>query len=86
MEAHFYCKMNEEIHDTCQIYDSNYQNASLIGVEYIISTEDFNSLPEEDKPNWDIINESLAERTKLRIPELPPEESAEALSGLLGTW
>lgn len=36
---------------TCQIYDSNSPNASLIGVEYIISTKDFNSLPCEEKPN-----------------------------------
>ncbi len=86
LEAHFYCKMNEKIMATCQIYDSNSPNASLIGVEYIISPEDFNSLPNEEKPNWYVINQSLAERTNLRIPELSPEESQKALSGFLGTY
>ena len=86
MEAHFYCKMNENIMATCQIYDSNSPNASLIGVEYIISQEDFNSLPNEEKPNWYAINQSLAERANLRIPELSPEESNKALSGFLGTY
>jgi hypothetical protein len=70
MEAHFYCKMNENIVATCQIYDSSSANATLIGIEYIISAEQFNSLPEEEKPNWYIINETLAQRTNLRIPEL----------------
>lgn len=86
LEAHFYCKMNEKIMTTCQIYDSNSPNASLIGVEYIIAPEDFDSLPHEEKPNWYIINQLMAERTSLRIPELSPEESQKALSGFLGTY
>lgn len=86
METHFYCKMNENIVATCQIYDSSSANANLIGIEYIISAEQFNSLPEEEKPNWYIINETLAQRTNLRIPELSQEESNEALSGFLGTY
>ena len=86
LEAHFYCKMNEKIMATCQIYDSNSPNASLIGVEYIITPEDFDSLPHEEKPNWYIINQSLAGRTNLRIPELSSDESQNALSGFLGTY
>lgn len=86
LEAHFYCKMNEKIMTTCQIYDNDSPNATLIGVEYIISPEDFNSLPNEEKPHWYIINQSLAERANLRIPELSPEESQKALSGFLGTY
>jgi hypothetical protein len=86
MEAHFYCKMNENIVATCQIYDSDSTNATLIGIEYIITAEQFNSLPEEEKPNWYIINETLAQRTNLRIPELSQEESNQALSGFLGTY
>jgi hypothetical protein len=86
MEAHFYCKMNENIVATCQIYDSDSTNATLIGIEYIITAEQFNSLPEEEKPNWYIINETLAQRTNLRIPELIQEESNQALSGFLGTY
>jgi Protein of unknown function (DUF1264) len=86
METHFYCKMNENIVATCQIYDSSSANATLIGIEYIISAEQFNSLPEEEKPNWYIINETLAQRTNLRIPELSQEESNQALSGFLGTY
>jgi hypothetical protein len=86
MEAHFYCKMNENIMATCQIYDSSSANANLIGIEYIISAEQFNSLPEEEKPNWYILNETLAQRSNLRIPELSQEESNEALSGFLGTY
>jgi hypothetical protein len=86
MEAHFYCKMNENIVVICQIYDSSSANATLIGIEYIMSAEQFNFLPEEEKPNWYIINETLAQRTELRIPELSQEGSNEPLSGFLGTY
>jgi hypothetical protein len=88
LEAHFFCKTegNKGIVATCQVYDSNSTNATLIGVEYIISAEQFNSLPEEEKPNWYVINETLAKRANLRIPELSPEESAATLKGFVGTY
>jgi len=36
----------------CVIYDSDKPNARLIGLEYIISSELFEGLPEEEKIYW----------------------------------
>src|SRR5919201_177826 len=47
-----YCKPNEKIVLVCQLYDSDLKNATLIGIEYIITTEQYNSLPNREKPDW----------------------------------
>ncbi|CAG8750454.1 12936_t:CDS:2, partial [Acaulospora colombiana] len=43
--------LNEDVRQ-CLIYDSNKQDARLIGVEYIISAKVFLTLPEEEKKYW----------------------------------
>ncbi|HYV52308.1 MAG TPA: DUF1264 domain-containing protein [Candidatus Eisenbacteria bacterium] len=47
-----YCKPNDKIPFVCQLYDSTSRNATLIGVEYIITADQYKSLPEREKPNW----------------------------------
>ncbi len=50
--AHHYCShLNEDVLQ-CVIYDSNCENARLIGIEYIISEELFHTLPDDEKPLW----------------------------------
>ncbi|WP_431033456.1 OBAP family protein [Pseudomonas yamanorum] len=52
MEAHHYCAiLNEEVIQ-CVIYDGNRKDAKLMGVEYIISEQLFNSLPTPEKALW----------------------------------
>jgi hypothetical protein len=52
VEAHHFCShLNEDVHQ-CVIYDSSQPNARLLGVEYIISKELFDQLPEEEKKLW----------------------------------
>ncbi|KRP69705.1 lipoprotein [Pseudomonas paralactis] len=52
MEAHHYCAiLNEEVIQ-CVIYDGNRKDAKLMGVEYIISEQLFNSLPAPEKALW----------------------------------
>lgn len=52
LRVHHYCKMSDKIFLVCQLYDSESQNATLIGMEYIITHEQYNSLPDREKPNW----------------------------------
>ena len=52
LRVHHYCKMSDKIFLVCQLYDSESQNATLIGIEYIITHEQYNSLPDREKPNW----------------------------------
>ena len=52
MEAHHYCAiLNEEVIQ-CVIYDGNRKDAKLMGVEYIISEQLFNTLPAQEKALW----------------------------------
>lgn len=52
MEAHHYCAiLNEEVIQ-CVIYDGNRKDAKLMGVEYIISEQLFNTLPAAEKALW----------------------------------
>ena len=52
VEAHHFCACPNEDVRQCVIYDSDKPNARLIGLEYIISNELFEGLPEEEKVYW----------------------------------
>ena len=52
VEAHHFCACPNEDVRQCGIYDSDKPNARLIGLEYIISSELFEGLPEEEKVYW----------------------------------
>lgn len=50
--AHHYCShINQDVRQ-CVIYDSDRPDARLIGIEYIISKDLFNKLPDEEKKFW----------------------------------
>lgn len=52
VEAHHYCThLTEDLHQ-CTIFDSNTDQARLIGIEYIISDRLFTQLPEDEKRLW----------------------------------
>ncbi|POW21025.1 hypothetical protein PSHT_02939 [Puccinia striiformis] len=52
IQSHHYCScISPEFHQ-CIIYDSDLPNARLIGIEYLISEDKFNSLPTEEKQYW----------------------------------
>ncbi|CAG8454317.1 675_t:CDS:2 [Acaulospora morrowiae] len=52
VEAHHFCSHQNEDVRQCLIYDSDKQDAKLIGVEYIISDKVYLTLPEEEKKYW----------------------------------
>ncbi|KNF04146.1 hypothetical protein PSTG_02849 [Puccinia striiformis f. sp. tritici PST-78] len=51
IQSHHYCSCISDFHQ-CIIYDSDLPNARLIGIEYLISEDKFNSLPTEEKQYW----------------------------------
>ena len=52
VEAHHFCThLTADMHQ-CVIYDSNRAGARLIGIEYIISKQRFERLPEEERRLW----------------------------------
>lgn len=70
MEAHHYCKQVGEDFLQCTIFDGNTRDANLIGIEYIISEELFEGLPQEEKSYWHPHNFEVLSGT-LVAPGLP---------------
>jgi hypothetical protein len=71
---------------TCQIYGSSLPNARLVGIEYIITAKDYNSLPTQEKPDWSIINKALATTVQGQFPELNAHQTNAVLQHLLGNY
>jgi hypothetical protein len=73
LDVHFYCSGESGgIMATCLIFDGNATDSALIGVEYIISGEQYATLPERERPNWSPI--SAEEQSELRYPNLSPQQ------------
>jgi uncharacterized protein DUF1264 len=82
LRVQHYCKPNNKIAFICQLYDSTSRNATLIGVEYIITANQYKSLPDREKPNWIDITHNRS------VPMFPGLSAAQvkALFGkLMGT-
>jgi len=89
IEAHHYCSMRElnvqgqDLHQ-CVIYDSKEAPAKLLGVEYIISDEIYQTLSNEEKKYWhphayEVISGQLI------VPDLP-DMGDKALEGFITSW
>ena len=62
LDVHHYCSTGSgRILLTCILFDGNSPNSTLIAVDYVISGEQYNSLPEREKPNWQALSPSLAQ-------------------------
>jgi hypothetical protein len=71
----------------CQLYDSNSSSATLIGIEYIITQQQYDSLPNREKPYWHAHREELKpERADPMMPELSPEQAQAEMAKMLPTW
>ena len=76
MEAHHFCACPNEDVRQCVIYDSDKPNARLIGLEYIISNELFEGLPEEEKVYWHSHKYEVQSGTLQVWPLAPPPPAA----------
>lgn len=52
MEAHHYCSVVNEDLTQCIIFDGNDKASKLMGVEYIVSRNAFQTLPAEERKLW----------------------------------
>ena len=70
-----YCKPNDKIMMVCHLYDSNSPNATLIGVEYMITADAYKNLPDREKPNWHFHKEEFApNRADPKLPMLSEQQ------------
>jgi hypothetical protein len=82
-----FCKPNDKIMMVCQLYDSNSANATLIGIEYIITQQQYDSLPDREKPYWHAHREEFSpNRADPMMPELTPEQAQAEMAKMLPTW
>jgi len=82
LRVQHYCKPNNKIAFVCQLYDSTSRNATLIGVEYIITADQYKSLPDREKPNWIDITHN---RSVPMFPELSAAQVKALMGKLMGT-
>lgn len=89
IEAHHYCSMRDldirggDLHQ-CVVYDSKEAPAKLLGIEYIISDETYQKLPDNEKKYWhphayEVISGQLI------LPDLP-DMGNKALEGFIMSW
>src|SRR5687768_5352174 len=69
----------------CTLYDSTKKDAKLLGVEYIISDEEYRKLPEEEKKYWhphtyEVLGGGLI------APGKTPDDELALMKVLLTTW
>ena len=87
LRVEHFCKPHDSIMMVCQLYDSNSANATLIGIEYMITQEQYDSLPNREKPYWHAHREELRpERADPMMPELSPEQAQAEMEKMFPTW
>ena len=78
-----FCKPNDKIMMVCQLYDSNSPNATLIGIEYMITADAYKNLPDREKPNWHYHKEEFApNRADPKLPMLSEQQQNATLKKL----
>lgn len=87
LRVQHYCKPNDKIVLVCQLYDSVLPNATLIGIEYIITADQYKSLPDREKPNWHYhALEFATNRADPMFPELTPAQIKAVTGKLVDTY
>ncbi|HEY0708739.1 MAG TPA: OBAP family protein [Polyangia bacterium] len=85
MEAHHFCKgMNEEF-TQCVIFDGNTKDANIIGLEYLISEQLFETLTATEKRSWHPHNYEILSG-QLVLPNVPAVAEKAALKKKINSY
>lgn len=85
MEAHHFCKQVNEDFAQCALFDGNTKDATLNGIEYIISETLFNALPDEEQKYWHPHNYEIFSGT-LIAPGLPDVAEKELMEKKINSY
>lgn len=84
--AHHYCKGGLPGGVTaCQLYDSDENNARLIGVEFIIDADAYAALPETEQALWHHHKEEIGQ-VDPTLPDMTEEEAEEFVKSIEETY
>jgi hypothetical protein len=89
IEAHHYCALLNEDVTQCVIFDGNEKDAKIMGVEYILSAEQFTGLPTNEKHMWHSHVHEVRSGQLIApgIPEVAEKEFMRKIAGTYGkTW
>ena len=87
LRVEHYCKQSDKIVAVCQLYDGNSTNATLIGIEYIITQQQYDSLPDREKPYWHAHRAEFSpDRADPMMPELSLKQAKIEMAKLAPTW
>jgi hypothetical protein len=84
-EAHHFCQQVNEDFMQCALYDGNTAAANLNGIEYIISEQLFETLPEEEKQYWHPHNGEILSG-QLVAPGLPEVAEKELMQSKMNSY
>jgi hypothetical protein len=75
-----YCTPHHNIMAVCSLFDTNQKNATLIGIEYMLTPQDYKKLPEREKPYWHYhVTEFAPNRADPHFPMLSAEDEKKVL-------
>jgi len=85
VEAHHFCSvLNQEVIQ-CILFDGNTNGAKIMGVEYIISKQLFESLPSEEQSLWHSHMHEV-KSGQLIAPGIPGVAEYELMETIVGTY
>ncbi|WP_309131821.1 OBAP family protein [Brevibacterium sp.] len=85
MEAHHFCRVVNDDFIQCVLFDGNTRDANLIGIEYIVSEDLFNTLPPEEHAYWHPHNFEILSG-QLIAPGLPAAAEKAFMKRLLNSY
>jgi hypothetical protein len=89
MEAHHFCAVVNEDLNQCIIFDGNGKDAKIMGVEYIVSKRNFDTLAPEEKKLWHshVYEVKSGMLIAPGVPQAAEHEFMEKMAGTYGkTW
>lgn len=83
--AHHYCKTVAGGMIECQLFDSDAEDARLVGVETVVNPETYNTFIDAEKALWHYHKTELP-RVDAKLPDLMPDEAAKVIKSLEETY
>ena len=85
MEAHHYCNQVNQDLAQCVLFDGNTADARLMGIEYIVSSTLYATLPPDEKAYWHPHNYEILSG-QLRMPGLAAPLEKQALKTKINSY
>jgi len=83
--AHHYCKVVTGGLIECMLFDSDLEDARLVGVETVVNPEIYNKFDEAEKALWHY-HKAEFPRVDVKLPDLSPEEADKVIKSLEETY